>query len=292
MKYSIFLLSLVLTIPTALAGGFSGGGGNVKPGQRITKEDAIQAIEQNRRFVLFYFNAREHFLKSSDEWTALDRKLFGAAPTVTDRALAVRVTIEKNGPCRDGKGNAVDGSAVATVPQSICISADRLVEKLDRQNFQMQVVALMIHEYSHLVGLNEREANTLQSQALAELVGADFVGTKNYLTDTCRLTTFLYVGTKMATEDPGQYTREQLHNLIGEAAYTLDTTFPRVWLYKQALYPHSVALQDATDEQRFSLRDSATKQICLKEDLAECHQQLRNSFEFFRAYDSYCRGLW
>lgn len=292
MKYSIFLLSLIAALPTAFAGGFSGGGGNVKPGQPISKEEAIRAIEQNRRYVLFYFNAREQFLKSGGEWTALDRKLFGATPTVLDRAAVIRVTVEKDGPCFDGKGNAVDGSAVATEPQSICISAARLAEKVDRQSFQTQVVALMIHEYSHLVGLNEREANALQSNALSELVGADFVGTDKYTTDTCRLSTFLYVGTKMAAEDPGQFTRDQLHNLVGEIDYTLSSTFPRVWLYKQPLYPHSVALQNATDEQRDSMSVAASDRTCLRQDSAECHQLLRRSFEYFQAYDSFCRSLW
>ncbi|QDK45236.1 hypothetical protein DOM22_08745 [Bdellovibrio sp. ZAP7] len=62
-------------------------------------------------------------------------------------------------------GESKDAAAYSTPSNSICVSTWTLKTKLQLDNFKSQVLSLMIHEYSHLIGFNEEQATTLQQQS-------------------------------------------------------------------------------------------------------------------------------
>ncbi len=66
------------------------------------------------------------------------------------------------GACRDDKGQKMDASIHGSTPGTICFSADRLSKKLRVSRLEAELTGLWAHEVSHLVGLNEVEAYTLQ----------------------------------------------------------------------------------------------------------------------------------
>lgn len=94
-----------------------------------------------------------------------------------DRILInTTIEIQDQQPCYDAKGHPVDGSIYATNANQICLSTKRLQEKLKKDNFEIQLLSLYIHEISHLFGSTENQAQKLQDQILQ--IGPNF---RNYL---------------------------------------------------------------------------------------------------------------
>lgn len=172
-KTSIVGLSFILG-STAFAGGISGGGGNALPSRRASLQEVNQTIASARYDLTLFFN----FLDRNYEpptwapinWDTRDsaiHKLLSADKAIFEKVKTVQVNVRTDGPCIDPDKNETDGSAA---DGSICISASRIQEKLIRDEVYVQTIALMAHEMSHLVGLNEDEANWLQNLALEKLV--------------------------------------------------------------------------------------------------------------------------
>ncbi|MGZ6287119.1 MAG: hypothetical protein ACXWQO_02955 [Bdellovibrionota bacterium] len=160
----------------AFAGGVSGGGGNSKPLHPVTPEQVKLMIETANRYVIGHLNFLENNRNKPELWKGhekLPAKLFDYADQVTDWALRLPITIKEDGPCLDLDGNEMDGSA-AWAPAAICISVPRLVAKLSRESLRSEVVALVLHEYSHLVETTEEEADFLQTNAIEYFFRADF----------------------------------------------------------------------------------------------------------------------
>lgn len=165
MRYSLIFL---LISATAQAGGVSGGGGNTKPSERPTTVEVRSLVEKSRLFLTLYFNQyeRDPFAVGPENDT-IRRKLFGIEKhTIQDRIATVKIIEELRGPCYDLSGKPVDGSARGAEPRSVCLSIPRVTKKLSRENYEKQILALLVHEYSHLIGTTEEEATLLQEQAL------------------------------------------------------------------------------------------------------------------------------
>jgi len=157
--------------PGAFAGGVDGGGGNTRPGQPVTEAELRQVLDQGRSMVIFLMNSYSS-AATGKRPQPLPVKLFAGPVSMLDRLRAVDVTLVTAGPCLDEAGNPVDGSA-SQRKQTVCLSLPRLLEKLNRDNLRNQTLALVAHEYSHLVGTTESEAEELQEYVLETLRNRD-----------------------------------------------------------------------------------------------------------------------
>jgi len=91
----------------------------------------------------------------------------------------IPVEILTEGACRDDKGEEMDASihpSPASKPAVVCFSADRLSRKLRVSHLEAELTGLWAHEISHLVGLNEAEAYTLQQIILLNYPQGGAVG--------------------------------------------------------------------------------------------------------------------
>jgi hypothetical protein len=173
LSMGIFLLPML-----AVAGGVSGGGGDTKPANPVTRDDVKRAIMDSRKYVAAYLNHLEMVKDDESRWPGhkdLPAKLFGGTDQAVDWVLRLPIHMEENGPCLDPAGNPMDGSA-SLKPPAVCLSLTRLTEKLSKEGLRNQVIALALHEYSHLVGSTEAEADFLQTAALDNFLRADFIG--------------------------------------------------------------------------------------------------------------------
>lgn len=151
-----FLMAFTFTVAGhATDGGMiAGGGGNTLPFSPVGAETVDH---------LLLFAQRELYMQLSlDSWdpTFSWPQLFAGQPTILD--LIAQNKIYSKGPCEDKFGNGRDGSMYSPVAHEICIDAPRLGQKLSASDARAQTLALVAHEYSHLKGFNEAQAQALQ----------------------------------------------------------------------------------------------------------------------------------
>lgn len=167
---------------TAFAGGVSGGGGNSKPTNQINNLDFIVAKSEAKKYAALYLNNLEEMRIYSALWpnhTDLPAKLYDGESSVVQEIVNIPITVQEQGPCIDPvTRQEMDGSATLN-PPVICISKPRLMEKLSQEDVRNQIIALIVHEYSHLVGATEQEADFLQRKALHDLINAEFFNINN-----------------------------------------------------------------------------------------------------------------
>lgn len=84
----------------------------------------------------------------------------------------IHLQFETNKPCFDLAGNEKDGSVHPDHPETLCISLYRLSKKLNKSNYQIESLALYLHEISHSFQTTEEEAVDLQNQILS--IGPEF----------------------------------------------------------------------------------------------------------------------
>ncbi len=137
-------------------GGSSGGGGGVVLTQPPGTQALVDILPQIRRSLFEEFRTIP-----KDKLPYADR-LLDASPNIFDAILSKGIEIQQSKACKDANGNDADGSIHASNPNKICISAFNLGSKTTWQTYVIQTLAITVHEYSHLVGLNEEEAGNLQ----------------------------------------------------------------------------------------------------------------------------------
>ena len=162
----VLSILIILTFNVAWAGGISGGGGGTVIQKPIGKSRIENLLTQARLVSYEYFNssAGTKSLKAISKPTGNDG---------TASLIKTKIYIERESSCRDRDQVEVDGSVVSPVPDTVCISSKNLGEKLSDDNAFAQTMALVIHEYSHLLGASEEEAVSIQNAALEELNGHD-----------------------------------------------------------------------------------------------------------------------
>lgn len=178
MKNFILMMWSLLVLQPAFAGGVSGGGGNSKPLHPVTAAQVKRAIYDGRRYVTGILNHFEDGRHRDRRWwerESLAAKLFDGQEQIMDWSLKFPVEINETGPCLDPEGKEVDGSAQVN-PPSVCMSVPRLVEKLSRESLRGEVLGLLAHEFSHLVGATEEEADYLQNEVIERTFWANFQG--------------------------------------------------------------------------------------------------------------------
>ena len=157
-------------------GGVSGGGGNMispKPPLSANNPEIVEEIVgRSQNTVLNYlWQKRTDF--EANRLSASHREAF--APVfenplrIEDAVRGTRLHIAEERSCWDSQHKPVDGSTFSKEANSICISAYNIAKKADLSDIHPQSVALMIHEYSELIGLSEEQAVKAQAKALEEL---------------------------------------------------------------------------------------------------------------------------
>jgi len=162
MTIKASLLAVLLGIfgsQSSYGGGVDGGGGNTRPLHPVTEKQVREVLNEGRPLIIFLLNNYSN--ANHENADPLVQKLFRGPVSLLDRLRRIDVTLETNGPCFDSAGNAVDGSA-SQVNQTVCISLPRLTSKLSLETLKSQALALVAHEYSHLIGTTEAEAEELQ----------------------------------------------------------------------------------------------------------------------------------
>lgn len=172
----IFLFTFT-DVPSAfsLAGGISGGGGNVIvniPAKTLVSTESAELAVETMRANLPDYVAMKRSQYLDGSMPVDQRRGFAAvfdSPISIDQVLnAVPTQILEHNSCRNFRNEKVDGSTVTADGKNICISAFRISRKVDRLDIDAQATALLMHEYSELVGLDENQAIQVQMATLRD----------------------------------------------------------------------------------------------------------------------------
>lgn len=179
-------LSLLLLLP-ALAfagsdtGDYDGGGGGTLPAHPSRAVDIYNFIQDNAKRDLRLFVKYEMWSYDQGTSSPLEKKLFGGPVTLWDVLENTDIEVRMARPCYDKYGNEKDGSIYADRPGAICISAGRIAPKVMEETLRKEVLALILHELSHLLGTDEQEAHEFQGTAAIYLRETDRRSAKRFL---------------------------------------------------------------------------------------------------------------
>lgn len=180
MKFAIILGSLMCSLMSAsayAAGGVSGGGGNLisptAPTEKQNPREIRKVIKRSRKLLKKFINAKYELYMSGnmdDESLRLYSVLFADNENNLHEAMEeISLDIQLKKPCYDSFGTAFDGSTYHQKGRSICISAFTIAEKCDKSEVPTQATALVLHEFSEVVGLSDEDAIILQNQVISDL---------------------------------------------------------------------------------------------------------------------------
>ena len=96
-------------------------------------------------------------------------KIFSGPQNILEILHIVTPDIEEHKPCFDFDRQPVDASIATLKKNTFCLSAFNIRRKVIESEIPAQTMALAIHEYSEVIGLNEEEAVALQTRVLIEL---------------------------------------------------------------------------------------------------------------------------
>lgn len=153
-----FTCGLFFASNAALAdGGISGGGGGSIPENPAGKHLIEEILKDANGELLMIFQGEQE-----KEGNLFGDELYNGERTIYDVIRSTKIGIKRDGPCIGLDGKEYDGSVVGPTSDSICISVKNLSEKLSKDNAHRQTLALVAHEYGHLLGLDEEAATRLQ----------------------------------------------------------------------------------------------------------------------------------
>ncbi len=185
MKVSMKITFLFLVFVTSQAyskhgletdGGMSGGGGFVispeTPDQYNSPDKVEALIEKHAEPCLqkYLINKKEKFDKGElpgHELTTLEPLL---KQGVIFKAIQnTKLIIQDDHSCFGANGEPTDGSFFKDKKNAICISAKNIAEKVHHKELKPQTLALMMHEYSEMMGFSEDNAIGVQKIVLDDL---------------------------------------------------------------------------------------------------------------------------
>lgn len=105
-------------------------------------------------------------IETDQRLRSLNKKLFGGKINIYEALQQADLRPQWTGPCLDRDGNEVDGSAKDA--PIICLSIERLSD-MTEDSAQRQLVSLVAHEVSHMLGTDEAEATMLQNMVRTNL---------------------------------------------------------------------------------------------------------------------------
>lgn len=167
-------------------GGADTGGGNTLGSSKVHRDDVLKYISLSPQ-ILPYVLRKLEFLSSQmvqlNDQTGLIKplftKLFKGPKTIYQALNEAQFVAQPKGACLDKEDNEVDAS-VKDAPH-ICFSLERLSQKLNEDSIQTEIIAIALHEVSHLVGTTEAEANMLQFLSKSSLIKDPFNKIPNHL---------------------------------------------------------------------------------------------------------------
>gem|GEM_PF-2938317 len=154
-------------------GDISSGGGGTLPDNTVSASYLFDIIVESKRDLRAIVNAEHELFYGSTRESTLYNKLFAGKANLIDVLESVDIEILMDKPCRDSAGKAVDGSVYASIPNAICISPYSMAPKLIEERARVEVLALLVHELSHLLGTTEEEAVDLQKGVALQIQGID-----------------------------------------------------------------------------------------------------------------------
>lgn len=168
MMLKTLILTMSLMASTAFAGGAGDGGGDILPDNPTNPLEVRQWLDEAKVPVRLALNHLEYVLSGvikakniPAETVHIYRKLFASKKTIFQSLdEAVWVPLEKGG-CEDLGGVEHDASALKNAP-NICFAMENLSQKLGSKSGRSKIVALIVHEVSHLSGTTETEAKIIQ----------------------------------------------------------------------------------------------------------------------------------
>jgi hypothetical protein len=167
---SLTLVLISFICQFALAGN-SGGGGNLKPGKPVSTQTVKQYLEKIQIPVelsfkylsVARFNNQGYFgTEGAAGATDIGKLIYVNKPDIFAKIRTVKPTVVTDGSCKiNGVSN--DGASY-TNPDRICLDAARISanSKVGDEDMELVTNALAAHEYSHLVGTSEDQANFVQ----------------------------------------------------------------------------------------------------------------------------------
>lgn len=168
-----FTVSAQIGLASPMQGGSAGGGGNSRTPVRADAATIQRFIYGEMRELLpLIFNsfARTDLTSpvSSCKFSeSLCQKLFSGPRTIYDVIQWTRPDISEV-PCRDNEGRHSGGHARNG---QICLSPSQIArENYAVRDFKIYVASLAAHEYAHLVGADEIEANQIQDAIESSII--------------------------------------------------------------------------------------------------------------------------
>gem|GEM_PF-6941215 len=155
---------------------------NVPPSQTFSVEVVERRINGLRRSAFYYLLKKEVDFQAGRVDSPVGKILapfFTRTTSVIPRLQKVKLRVRSDAPCYDRRGIAFDGSASVYGRGKICLSAIRLAQKVDARQIEPQIMALMIHEFSEILGASEAEAIMIQYEVLRELAEVKPIHTKD-----------------------------------------------------------------------------------------------------------------
>lgn len=154
----------------------SGGGGTTVPDPSSADEIA-QALQEESRFVIeAWFNRQEkNYSEQPADIKAQNplRKFFESKTGISQLLASTPVELRMTRSCFNSVGQPVDGSIYGSREGSLCMSPSSMAPKLSIYNYKAESFALLVHEFSHLLGADESEAVAIQKMALKDFLTKD-----------------------------------------------------------------------------------------------------------------------
>lgn len=138
-------------------GTVAGGGGDRTKVPEVGIVELQDILEKSRGELYLFFLAQ-----NKNPATPEIQRLFIGSKTIFDVIKTISISKGDSRGCKDSAGNSVDGSIISK-SNTICIGFLALMG-MDRDSARNQVLSLLAHEYSHLLGFNEADATKLQNQ--------------------------------------------------------------------------------------------------------------------------------
>ena len=170
-----FILMTSFSISShATFGGFSGN--VIAPTMVQNPQNPIlvsRVIEHARQVLPSYLVQKENELKrgrlSASDTTALG-PLLRRKTLIVMAMKRVRIAIETQDACYDRKHVPFDGSTLGSQPNSICMSALSLSRRVEADMMPVEATALLLHEYSEVIGLSDQQAILAQTVIYRDLL--------------------------------------------------------------------------------------------------------------------------
>ncbi|WP_413581760.1 hypothetical protein [Bdellovibrio sp. HCB288] len=151
---SLLLASALLSIHSQANTVRIGNGGDTQTGSFVSEEALLQAVFKTKTEAQLLLNS--WISNENIKHLTLEQK-----KSLVSLIQTTPVELLTKDACHDGVSKK-DAVAYASPKPKICVSVLQLKNKLYTDNYRNQILALMIHEYSHLIGFDENQANQLQ----------------------------------------------------------------------------------------------------------------------------------